>query len=256
MTQPGTPIHPDLDAEARRLIAELERLDLHARLIGGMAVRLLAGARLHQAYDRDVQDLDFVLTRRQSRDMEVLLRDAGYTPEEQFNALNGHRRLLFHDEHHGRQIDVFVDTFEMCHSLPLTARLTQQPGTLPAAEVLMTKLQIVHLNAKDRGDLYALFHSHEVADHDDGAVNAAWIAALTADDWGLQRTFSLNLDRLREGLPQEPLGPDERDTVAGRIDALADAMERAPKSRRWKLRARVGDRKRWYQEPEEVDREG
>ena len=251
-----TPIQPDIDTEARRLLDEIDRRDIQARLIGGMAVRLLAGDRLHPAYSREVNDLDFVLTRRDARAIESLLTAEGYAPEDQFNALNGHRRLLFLDEHHGRQIDVFVDSFEMCHRLPLSERLTARQDTLPAAEVLMTKLQIVHLNAKDRGDLYALLLSHEVAAHDDRAINAARIAELTGNDWGLQRTFELNLGRLREGLAEQPLEPGEIRELGERIDALGAAMEGAPKSRRWKLRAKVGDRKRWYEEPEEVDRAG
>jgi hypothetical protein len=250
------PIQADIDVEARRLLDELARRDLEARLIGGMAIRLLAGPRLHPAYSRTVGDLDFLLAKRHSRDFEALLTEAGYAPAEEFNALNGHRRLLFYDEEHGRQIDGFVESFEMCHKLPLSERLTERPETLPAAEVLMTKLQIVELNAKDRGDLYALLLSHDVAGHDDAAINARRIAELTANDWGLQHTFELNLGRLREHLDGEPLSAEEAAALRARIDALAAAMDEAPKSRRWKLRARVGDRKRWYEEPEEVDREG
>jgi hypothetical protein len=256
MAAQGTPIEADIDAEARRLLELVDRRGIDARLIGGMAIRLLAGPRLHPAYDRTVGDLDFLLPRRHGREFEALLLEAGYVPDEQFNVLNGHRRLLFFDEHHGRQVDGFVDSFEMCHRLPLSERLTQRPETLPAAEVLMTKLQIVHLNDKDRGDLYALLLSHETALEDEGAVNVGRVAELTGNDWGLQHTFELNLDRLREGLAEAPLAPQEIETLRGRIDAVADAMDRAPKTRRWKLRARVGDRKRWYEEPEEVDREG
>jgi hypothetical protein len=256
MSAGATPIRPDIDAEARRLLDAIAREGLEARLIGGMAIRLLAGPRLHPAYRRAVGDLDFVLAKRHARAFETLIVSAGYMPDDQFNALNGHRRLLFYDEAHGRQIDGFVESFEMCHSLPLTERLTQRPETLPAAEVLMTKLQIVSLNAKDRGDLYALLLSHDVARHDDGAINVERIVALSASDWGLQHTFELNLDRLREGLEGEPLEPAEAELLRGRIDALGAAMDEAPKSRRWKLRAKVGDRKRWYEEPEEVEREG
>lgn len=247
-------IEPDIDIEARRLLEEVAARDLSARLIGGMAVRLLAGDRLHPAYRRAIQDLDFVLARRDGRAMEALLSDAGYAPEDQFNALNGHRRLLFLDEEHGRQIDVFVDSFAMCHTLPLAERLAARADTLPPADVLMTKLQIVHLNPKDAGDLYALLLSRGVAPDDDEAIDSARIAALTGNDWGLQRTFELNLERLREGLGDQPLDEHERAAVAGRIDALAAAMDDAPKSRRWRLRARVGERKRWYELPEEVDR--
>ena len=67
MAAHATPIEPDIDAEARRLLDLIARQDLQARLIGGMAIRLLAGPRLHPAYDRAVGDLDFVLPRRDGR---------------------------------------------------------------------------------------------------------------------------------------------------------------------------------------------
>jgi len=41
---------------------------------------------------------------------------------------------------------------------------------------------------------------------------------------------------------------DPRAQVAG----LRAAIDDAPKSTRWKLRAKVGDRQQWYVEPEEV----
>lgn len=255
MTLDPTAIDPNLEREARRLLAEIGRVGLEARLIGGMAIRLLADDQLHPVFAREIQDLDFVVSKRHRRDLERLLAEAGYAPEEQFNALNGSRRLLFDDRKHGRQVDVFVDRFEMCHVLPLAEQLTRRPDTLPAAEVMMTKLQIVHLNAKDRSDLYAILRSHEVASHDERAVNVSRITALTAEDWGLHRTFELNLERLSAGLAGEPLDAESREVIAGRIEALTAAMTDAPKSRRWKLRARVGDRRRWYEEPEEVDRD-
>jgi hypothetical protein len=255
MTLDPTAIEPDLEREARRLLSAIERDGLDARLIGGMAILLLAGDRMHPRFVREIQDLDFVITKKHRRGMEQLLTTAGYVPDAQFNALNGARRLLFFDETHGRQIDVFVDRFEMCHELPLTERLTHVPATLPAAEVLMTKLQIVELNAKDRSDLYAILHSHDVADHDERAINVARVTSLTAEDWGLQRTFEINLDRMTVALADEGLDDESRAVIAERIDVLAGAIEAAPKSRRWKLRARVGERKRWYEEPEEVDRD-
>lgn len=251
MTSDGTSIQDDIGAEALRLLAEVERLGLRARLIGGMAIKLLAGDRMPAAFERPIQDLDFIVAKRAARDLGRMLVDAGYLADEQFNALNGARRMLFLDTAHGRQIDVFVETFEMCHALPLAEQIDVRPATLPAADVLMTKLQIVELNAKDRGDLYALLASNEVGS---SGIDLDRIVSLTSGDWGLQHTFELNLARLRSGLDEVPA--DVRDDVAARIGALAAAMDEAPKSRKWKVRARVGERKRWYEEPEEVDREG
>jgi hypothetical protein len=254
MTDPSPAIEPDLYVEAQRLLAEIERRQLAVRLIGGMAIRLLAAERMHPAYQRSIQDLDFMLTKRDRRGFEELLVELGYSPRREFNALNGARRLLFDDPVNGRQIDVFVETFAMCHPLPLTQRIEALPHTLPPAEILMTKLQIVELNEKDRSDLFALLHSHEVTSGDPRGIELAPIVDLTSGDWALQHTFELNVARLRDALGDQPFSPEEASAVAGRIEALAAAMDGAPKSRRWKLRAKVGERKLWYDDPEEVER--
>jgi hypothetical protein len=250
-----TPILPDIAKEARRLLDAIADEGIDARLIGGMAIRMLAGERLHPAFEREIVDLDFVVAKRQEHRLGLLLQASGYLPDEEFNALNGARRMLFHDIAHGRQIDVFVGRFVMCHELPVARRLTHRADTLPATEVLMTKLQIVSLTEKDRGDLYALLDSHEVAGDDERAIDPELLAALASEDWGLQHTFELNLGRLREGLPALSIPPDAIASVARRIDRIEAAMQSAPKSRKWRLRARIGERKQWYEEPEEVDRE-
>jgi hypothetical protein len=249
----------DLATEALRLLSSIESEGVEARLIGGMAIRLIAGERLDPAFQREIADLDFISARGEGRRLGDLLAASGYQPEEQFNALNGARRMLFLDPVHERQVDVFVGSFEMCHALPLAERLGARPGTLPAAELLMTKLQIVELNEKDRGDIFGLLLAHEVTEADldpagADAIDAARIASLTSRDWGLQRTFELNLERLRETVGALPLEEGSRETISIRIDRIAAVIEATPKSRKWKLRDRIGDRKQWYEEPEEVDR--
>jgi hypothetical protein len=249
----GAGIEESLLREARRLLAQAQRREAPLRLIGGMGVRLMLGDRIDERFVREIEDLDFITTRKASRDVERLLEQAGWAPESRFNTLHGHRRLLFHDPQRARKVDVFVERFEMCHALPLTQRIGVQPETLPAAELAMTKLQIVNLNAKDVGDLYALLDALEVAEHDRDAINAARIAQLTGADWGLHHTFELNLARLMEEAGAT-LDEPSASRVRQRIAALQQAIQDAEKSRAWKLRARIGERKRWYEEPEEVDR--
>jgi hypothetical protein len=123
---------------------------------------------------------------------------------------------------------------------------------VPLAELLLTKLQIAELNEKDVGDSLALLHGHPVGEADGDSVNAARIAEVLAADWGLWRTFTGNLAVSRERLQGYELTGDERESVWGRIDALTERIEAEPKSRAWKLRARIGERKRWYETPEEV----
>lgn len=247
-------IQSSLAAQAQRLLEQADQRGAPLRLLGGMGVALLLGPRMHPRFAREIEDLDFITTRRGAREVEKLIAEQGWEPQTRFNALHGHRRLLFHDPAAERKVDVFVERFEMCHALPLTERMQVHARTLPAAELAMTKLQIVALNAKDMGDLYALLDALPVAEHDEGAINAARIAQLTGADWGLHHTFELNLARLAEGVGSLGLAPESEARVAERIQALRQALERAEKSRAWRLRARIGERKRWYEEPEEIER--
>jgi hypothetical protein len=247
-------VEQSLAREAVRLLAAAAQRDVPMRLLGGMGIRLRLGERLERCFQRTIDDLDFIAPRRSSHAVEALLAECGWEPERRFNALNGARRLLFHDPESEHKIDVFVEVFEMCHTLPLAERISVHQDTLPAAELLMTKLQVVSLNPKDRSDLYALLDGCEVAEHDDGAINMNRVAQLTAADWGLHHTFELNFTRLRDGLAESSLAPEQQVRIERRIGVLASAIERTPKSRSWRMRARVGERKRWYEEPEEVDR--
>ena len=246
-------ILPDIVDEARRLLDAAASEGATISLLGGVAIRLQADD-VPAALDRDYKDLDFVVPKGRGRDADKLLSSSGYQPEVSFNAMNGNERLLFLDPDHARQVDVFVGSFRMCHVVPLNERLTAGEPTVPLAELLLTKLQIVELNEKDVRDTVLLFYGHDVAEHDDRAVNARRIAELCASDWGLWRTITANLARCDELLAGYDLPDDDRKRVSARIAAVLEQIEAAPKSRGWKLRARVGERKRWYDLPEEVQR--
>ena len=246
------PFKERLVEEGQELVVAAEARGLALRLIGGVGIRLLLGDRFDPAFERRHQDIDAITRRRDARGLEGLLRERGWVPAREFNALNGARRLLFHDPSSDAQVDVFVEAFEMCHKLRLADRLDQPGPALPATDLLMTKLQIVELNAKDRSDLYALLRGCELGPDDPTAIDPGRVAVLTAADWGLHHTLELNLGRLTEGLDASP--EEARTRIAEAIAAIAAAMDGAPKGRAWKLRARVGERKRWYEDPEEVAR--
>jgi hypothetical protein len=239
--------------EAWRLTDAATERELPLRLVGGLAIRLRIDQAMHPALVREYKDIDVVTLKGRARDTGEFLRDMGYTPEEQFNAFNGGTRLLFHDLAHQRQLDVFIGAFRMCHEIPLTDRVTVDPISLPLAELLLTKLQIVNLNEKDLRDTIAILLHHPIAEQDGRAINGRRIAQVCAADWGLWRTCTMNLTRAREGLATYALSDADRSTVAQHLDELCERIEAEPKSRAWRLRSRIGDRKRWYEEPEEVD---
>jgi hypothetical protein len=245
-------IRADVVDEGKRLLALAEEEGVVLRLLGGVAICLRAPHGLPEPFRRTYQDLDFVTSRGTAAACARFLRELEYEPHVAFNALHGKERLLFFDDVHGRQVDVFVAAFRMSHRIPLEERLALEPLTVPLAELLLTKLQIAELNEKDVRDSLALLHGHRVADEDGDAVNAAHIARLLGDDWGLWRTFTGNLAVCREHVGRYGLSAAEQQAVSERIDALAARIEAEQKSRGWRLRARVGERKRWYETPEEV----
>ena len=240
-------ILPDIVEEARRVLAAAEEDNVMVRLLGGVAVRLRSKS-LPGALEREYKDLDFVTTRKASGDVQKLLRDLGYEPHTAFNTMNSKERLLFFDDAHGRQVDVFVGSFRMCHEVPFEGRLGVDAGTVPLAELLLTKLQIIELNEKDVRDAVALLHEHEITD-DDAGLSGTQVGKLCAEDWGLWRTITRNLESVGRHLDAYEV---DREVVAGRLRELQERIEAAEKSRGWRLRARVGERKRWYELPEEV----
>jgi hypothetical protein len=251
-----SPILPDVVGEAQRLLAAAEAEGLRLRLIGGVAVRLHVQGELNPLFEREIRDIDVVTGKGDGRRAGAFLEAQGYVANRTFNAMHGARRMLFYDESNSRQLDVFVNTFEMCHVLPVGEHLDRDPLTVPLADLLLTKLQIVALNAKDRSDSYAVLLEHQLGAGDSERIDAARIAELGAHDWGLYRTLQINFERLLTALPESGLSEDDQRTIAARIHAVSAAVEATPKSMKWKARARVGERVRWYEEPDEVDQGG
>jgi hypothetical protein len=246
----GAPL-ADIVAEAERVLEAAEADHVPLRLIGGLAVHVHTHP-VHPALARPYVDIDTATLKGQNRPVTDLLTALGYEPARQFNALHGASRMLFHDRPNARKLDVFVDGFELNHSIPITARIDVDQRTIPLAELLLTKLQVVEFTEKDMRDSIALLLGHDVSDHDGEAINADVVASLTAEDWGLWRTTQLNFERLREGIGSFGFDPVEQQQVLDRIASLWERIEREPKSKRWRLRARVGDRKRWYAVPDQV----
>jgi hypothetical protein len=243
-------IDADVVAEGRRLLDKATATGVPLRLLGGVAIKLRAPGELLPAFRRSYADLDFVTAKKGAGRAAELFRNEGYEPHVAFNALHGKERLLFFDVDNDRQVDVFVGAFAMSHKIPLDARLEVDPVSIPLAELLLTKLQIAELNEKDVRDALALLEGHPVGDADGETVNAGRIAALCAADWGLWRTITGNLDTCCALAPGYDV--PNRAGVEARLQELLHRIEAEPKTRSWRLRAKIGERKRWYELPEEV----
>jgi hypothetical protein len=238
--------------EAKALVDLASERGLVVRILGGLAVRILCPHLPGRS--RDDQDLDLATRGSFRSGFAELLTERGYIGDRHFNALHGNKQLYFVHGETGLPVDVVIDKLEMCHTLVFADRLARMPYTLDPLDLLLTKLQIVQLNEKDVDDCLQLIVSYPLGDSDDaGTMDLRVFRALVGDDWGWWRTVTENLDRIRrvlDGEPRAAIEGGELDPVH-QLQKLLQAAEEAPKSRRWKLRSRVGDRVRWYELPEE-----
>jgi hypothetical protein len=239
----------DVIAEAERITAAARALKVPVKLVGGAAVNLHSRSAREAPLKRKYGDLDFVAASKQRQAAEKLFESLGYQGDRRFNTLNGHQRLLYLDPVNGRQIDIFIDRMRMCHVIELADRLGGDDPCLTPADLLLSKLQVFEVNMKDLVDSIALLLDHPIADHDDDAINGTYLAQLLSEDWGLHRTMQLNTARIRDTAKQLPVAAD---TVNQRLDELWARTEAHPKSLKWRLRAKIGDRMSWYELPEEV----
>jgi hypothetical protein len=236
-------------AEGERVATAAKEAGLHLKLVGGAAINLHSPSARRPPLKRKYGDLDFVVPAKQRPAVQKLFDSLGYEGDARFNLLNGHQRLLYLDAANGRQVDIFIDRMKMCHVVELGGRLGHDGPTLTPADLLISKLQVFEVNMKDLVDSIALLLDHPVADHDDDAINATYVARLTGEEWGLYRTLQLNAQKVRTAAHELPI---DADLVNQRLDAIWEKIEAQPKSMKWKLRARVGDRISWYELPEEV----
>jgi len=242
--------------EAKRIISTGNERKVTLRLLGGIAFALRSPSSQIERLKRNYADIDVVGLRKQRKEINALFLDLGYTPRTTFNAMNGHSRLIYNDIANERRVDIFLNEFEMCHKFDFADRLQYHNLTLPLADLLLTKLQVYEITEREYKDVIALLKDFKFTDNDKDSdkINCKYIARLTADDWGLWKTVTLNLERIGSSLHLYLPNEAEREEVKKRIEELRKSIDAEPKSLGWKMRAKVGERVKWYELPE-ADRE-
>lgn len=267
--------------EAVRLVSGAEQAGVGVKLLGGLAVRLLCPD--YPPRLRRDQDIDLACLAKGRKEVTAYLESAGCEADRRFNNLNGDRQMYF-TAPSGRPIDVMVDRLTMCHTLEFRPRFAALPRTLDVVDLLLSKLQIIEMNPKDARDIFHLLARFPVRGEEPpggwrlppraagpaGGAGGAGGARpedklapridrdrfekVLGADWGWWRTVTGNLEKL-------PKLVDERSDFVpedAHVDALANGARlleiamQAPKSLQWRMRAKVGERMRWYELPEEV----
>ncbi|MGI0090345.1 MAG: hypothetical protein ACREBS_01425 [Nitrososphaerales archaeon] len=245
----------DIFREADRILHFAKEQKIVLRLLGGVGIWFSSPTTSKPGYSREYNDLDFAGLRKQSRNIDNLFLELGYQPKGIFNKLQGDTRLKFFDEESGRRIDIFLDKFVMCHEFEFKDRLDLCERTLSPADLLLTKLQIIEINKKDIMDAIAMFVDHPLVEKTSEkglGIEIDRITSYTSSDWGIYKTIAVNLDRILSLLGSVSIPEHDKQVAAERILQLRRIVEDAPKSFGWKMRAKIGDKVKWYELPEQT----
>ncbi len=238
---------------ALNLVTAADDANVTARLLGGVAVALHCDTARTPAFQRAYDDVDIVIDKRARRHIDRVAASCGFAPDVEFNNLHGLERRTYYSDEAGK-LDVFIGEFSMCHRLSFDERLDADHPTVALADLVLTKAQIYELNRKDAFDLIAILADHPLGGDDDDTINVTRITTVCGRDWGMWRTVSKTLETVDQIVGTAPEAEGHRDVIRSRLADLRSEMDQAPKSAKWKMRAKVGDRKIWYDLPEDPDR--
>ena len=241
--------------ELKRILKTSNEAGIILRVIGSLAFQIHCPkyGYLQAAMGRAYTDIDFAAYRRQNKEVQGLMSSLGYHENREVFIVSEGERDIFDRPEIGIHIDVFYERLSFSHVINWNGRLEMDNPSIPLAEMLLEKMQIVKINEKDVIDTFMLLLEHPLGDHDREVINIKLIATLCSSDWGLWRTVTMNLDKVRQlakGYPQ--LNREQVEYLDSHVGTAIARIEQEPKSFAWRLRARVGDRVKWYKDVDEV----
>jgi hypothetical protein len=240
-------------AEALRIVDAAESEGIKLRILGSLAYRIHCPVNLDlfAKMERALTDIDFAAEKRQSKQIKQFLAGSGYVEDQRMTVSTEGSRYYFEHPDTGLGVDVFMNELYFCHRIPFDGRLDLDRPTISTADLLLEKMQIVELNLKDITDTMVLLLEHPIGNGADGpeSIDGAYIAELLHDDWGFYYTLTTNLDKVGRFLPENTAVDEaQAEVIQGRLKQVRGLVEDAPKSRRWRIRAKVGAKKQWYQD--------
>ena len=244
------------EAELKRIIKASDEAGILLRVIGSLAFQIHCSeyGYLQEAMGRAYTDIDFAAYRKQTNEVKELMGGLGYTENREVYIMSEGERSIFDKPDTGLHVDVFYEKLDFCHVIRWEGRLEVDRPTIPLAEMLLEKMQIVEINEKDIIDTIMLLLEHPLGDFDKEIINIKYIAELCSNDWGLWRTTTMNLDKVRQlAHGYEQLRDEHKAHIEAQVTSALEQIESQPKSLAWRLRARVGDRVKWYKEVDEVE---
>jgi hypothetical protein len=161
----------------------------------------------------------------------------GYAENREVSIVSEGDRAIFENQGSALHVDVFFDKLDFSHVVSWNNRLEVDAPTIPLAELLLEKMQIFQINEKDIIDTIMLLLEHPLGDSDREVINIDRVAQILAKDWGLWRTTTMNLAKVKQMADHYPqLSDEQKQQVGSRVDQALARIEKEPKSTAWRLR--------------------
>lgn len=241
--------------ELKRILQASEEAGILLRVIGSLAFQMHCPqfGYLQAAMGRAFTDIDFGAYSKQSKEIQEMMARLGYVENREVYISSEGERAIYDKPNTGLHVDIFYEKLDFCHAIYWAGRLEVDSPTIPLTELLLEKMQIVQINEKDIIDTIMLLLEHPLGDTDEETINIKFASQLCAKEWGLWRTTTMNLNKVKQlSQSYSQLTPEQKTKIESQVDKIIERLNNEPKPMAWRIRDRVGDRVKWYKEVDEV----
>ncbi|HXZ98171.1 MAG TPA: hypothetical protein VED24_02260 [Candidatus Acidoferrum sp.] len=244
--------------QGRKIVEEATTAKIPLRLIGGVAIRVHSDEYADFARrlgrlgpkEQEYTDLDFMSYAKFRDNVRKFFESVGYRKRRAtLSSAATQRQIYFHPDG-WFYADVFFDKLLAAnHPIDFRGRLEMDSPTISLVDLLLEKLQIVSFSEKDLKDTLLLLRAHSLGEgHAPETIDMRYVASLLSKDWGFWYTVTTNLKGLQKVASEmTELNDAERNDVTSKISKLLEVIENEPKTTGWKMRSKIGSRKRWYE---------
>jgi hypothetical protein len=210
---------------------------------------------------QEYSDIDLIAYRSQRGKVKEFFAKISYVRRKATLSTAASERQVYYHPKGWFFVDVFFDKLLVAnHPINFKGRLELDCPTITVADMLLEKIQMWEaFSAKDLKDCLLLLKAHDVKDKSEKeCINASYLAKLFAQDWGFWYTATTNLRRIAAFMSEiGKLGPEidikpeqieskDIEEITAKIEAILNRIDKEPKPFSWRMRAKVGTRKRWY----------
>jgi len=243
--------------EAMGILRAAVEAKVALKMLGGLAIKIHSlneeefANRLGRSAEpgQEYSDIDFATYYKSREEVKKVMESLGYSKRPSTMSTSASQRQIYFHPKGWFYIDVFWDKLKAAnHPISFRNRLEVDPISIPLSDLLLEKLQIVSFSRKDLIDTLLLLKAHTVAGKEElETISTDRVAHVLSRDWGLWYTVTTNLQGIGEHVKEmSVLSSQEASDLSSKAEKLLHAANSIPKSLRWKLRAIVGPRGKWY----------